>query len=491
MSPQFSHPGRSILDGTIRNFLAEALIIPTGLFTVVFLTRRLGPEGYGLFSLVATIIAWLGWSVTSVFSRATVKFIGEAQEWQPVGNAVVRLHLVVSSGTALVLWLLAEPIARLLDEPGLSTYIRLFAIDIPFFSLGQAHRNILVGMGSFRQRALATTGRWIARMLFIVLFVELGLSVPGVILGCIGSSLVELALARRYIRPSLFQSSDFPVGRLWAYAAPLFLSTITLRSFDKLDLVMLKALGGTVAQVGIYSAAQNLSVVPGLFAMGFAPILLSTLSRMLRDGDSHAARAMSRNAMRMTLLMMPFAGFTAGAASEIVGLIFGAPFLPAAPLLSILIFGALAGLMISVTTAVLTAAGKPGWTFALTGPLLPLALVGHLLVIPRLGAIGASLVTTILACLCALATVLAVHQMWRVFPPAATLWRSALITALAYALAAYWPVPGFWLLIKLPAIVLVIGTSLLLLGEFSKDEMSLPLSLLGLRIAAQENAEKI
>jgi O-antigen/teichoic acid export membrane protein len=254
---------------------------------------------------------------------------------------------------------------------------------------------------------------------------------------------------------------------------------------------MLKALGGTAAQAGIYGAAQNLSVVPGLIATGFAPLLLSTLSRMLRDGGSHSARAMSRNAMRMILLMMPFAGFTAGAASEIVALILGTSFLPAAPLLSILIFSALAGLMISVTTAVLTAGGKPGLTFALTGPLLPLALVGHLLAIPWLGAIGASLVTTSLACLGALATVLAVHHMWRVLPPVATLGRSALITGLAYALAVYWPVPGFWLLIKLPAIGLLIGASFLLLGEFSKGEVGLPLSFLRLRIAAQENAEKI
>ena len=34
--------------GTIQGFIASALSLPTGLITAGFLTRKLGPEGYGL-----------------------------------------------------------------------------------------------------------------------------------------------------------------------------------------------------------------------------------------------------------------------------------------------------------------------------------------------------------------------------------------------------------------------------------------------------------
>jgi len=40
-------PGRHMMTGTIRIFLAEALILPTGFITAVFLARSLGPVGYG------------------------------------------------------------------------------------------------------------------------------------------------------------------------------------------------------------------------------------------------------------------------------------------------------------------------------------------------------------------------------------------------------------------------------------------------------------
>jgi O-antigen/teichoic acid export membrane protein len=165
--------------------------------------------------------------------------------------------------------------------------------------------------------------------------------------------------------------------------------------------------------------------------------------------------------------------------------------LPAAPLLAVLIFGALALVMIAVTTAILTAAGKPGWTFVLTGPLLPLALAGHLVMIPRLGMIGASLVTTLLAGLGAAATVLAVHRCWRILPPWETLMRSLLISGGAYVLAVLWPAPGMLLVFKLPVIGLLISLSFLLLGEFSAAEIALARSLVHWRVAAERTSGEV
>jgi len=478
MNPSHSHPVRHIVDGTIWVFLAEALLIPTGFIITVFLTRRLGPEDYGLFTLAATLVIWIESSIVSLFSHTTVKFVGQAEDWRPVGATVAQLHLAVSVGAAFLLWLLAPPVATLLNEPVLATYLRLFALDIPLYSLARAHRNILVGIGGFRQRALVSAGRWITRLLLIVLLVEMGLSVPGAILGSIGASLVELVIGRCYVRPSLSRRSDFPVRKLWGYAAPLFLLALSLLFYSKLDLFMLKAFGGTTVLVGIYGAAQNLSRLPKLFVRSLSPLLLSTLSHTLRAGEGHPARELGRNAMRVVIGLLPLAGMTAGAAPEIVEFIFGPSYLPAAPLLSLLVFGAAASAMISVTTAILTAAGKPGWTFALTGPLLPLAAAGHLWLIPRLGAVGAALVTTTIAGLGALAAVLAVYRLWRILPPAITLLRSALVCTLAYALASFWPAPGLMLLLKLPVICLAILLAFLLLGEFSAGEIALARSML-------------
>ena len=53
MNPSPLQRHRHIVDGTIWVFLAEALLVPTGFIITVCLTRRLGPEGYGMFTKAA------------------------------------------------------------------------------------------------------------------------------------------------------------------------------------------------------------------------------------------------------------------------------------------------------------------------------------------------------------------------------------------------------------------------------------------------------
>src|SRR2546426_4931878 len=81
-----------MLEGTIHVFLAQALFPLTVLITTAFLTRPLGPEGYGLLVLTATLVVWVEVSIHSLFSRAAIKFVGEAANRRPIGSAIARLH---------------------------------------------------------------------------------------------------------------------------------------------------------------------------------------------------------------------------------------------------------------------------------------------------------------------------------------------------------------------------------------------------------------
>lgn len=472
-TPAFTtNPRHHMVVGTIRVFLGEMLLLPTGLLTAAYLTRKLAPEGYGLFTVAATLVAWIEWSITAIFARAAFKLIGEADDWRPVGAAVARLHVVIGGATALALWLCANPIAVLLKAPALAGYLRLFAIDIPIFSLAQAHRSILVGIGNFRQRAMVTAIRWIARLLFIVILVQMGLSIPGAIIGSIGASLIELAVCRFYVQPSLFGRINFPSRQLWEYAAPLLLYAVSMRLLDKLDLFMLQGLRGSAPEAGIYGAAQNLTLLAGLFALSFSPLLLSTLSRMLRAGELDLARRTGHDALRVVTGMLPFAAMTSGAAEEIAVSVFGKSFQPAAVPLAILIVGSVGFVAISVATAILTAAGKPRWTVVLTAPLVLLSIVGNLWLVPKFGPLGAALVTTLVAGTGALTAVATVRRFWQVRMPTATLARSLLISAGAYALASAWPVSSLlFLTLKLSAIGVLILFGFYAFGEFNAAEL--------------------
>jgi O-antigen/teichoic acid export membrane protein len=461
-----ARPRPHLLGGLISVLLGEGLFFPTGLLTVAFLSRRLGPDGYGLLVLAIAPVLWVEWSVAALFSRATVKLTGDAGDWRPIGPGVVRLHLIVGCAAAGLLALLAGPLAALLGEPALAGYLRLFSLDVPLLALIHAHRGLLVGAGGFRPRGFAAACRWTARLLLIVVFVELGLSVEGAILGSIGASLVELAVLRGYVRPPLFGKTPAGAAGLWAYATPLFLSAVSLRLLDRLDLFMLGILGVGVEAVGVYGAAQNLALAPRVFSLAVSSLILATLSHLHRAGDRRAAGVLARDAERGVIMLLPLAGLAAGAAPEIVGVLLGPGYASAAGPLGMLLFGSVAAVALALVVALLTAAERPGWTVPLAWALLPLAAVGHVLVIPRYGPLGAAAVTTACGVLGAVGGLFLIYRAWAVRPPAATIGRSVLLTAGAYALAAGWGTPGLWVFLKLPLVALAAAAGFLALGEY-------------------------
>jgi O-antigen/teichoic acid export membrane protein len=363
----------------------------------------------------------------------------------------------------------------------------LFALDIPLFSIVQAHRNILIGLGGYRQRAWLSAGRWLARLALIMLFVGLGFAINGAIVALIGASVVELVVARRFVRPSFWGRSNFPIRLLLAAATPLFILGICLRLFDRIDLFILKSLGASAAQAGLYGAAGNLAVMPGLFAQSFSPLLLSTLTRLRRDGQEAHARSMARDSLRLVILLLPGAALIAGAAPEIVRLVTGPQFNGAAPLLQALIFAAIGSVLISVATGVLIAANRSWWTMAVGVPTVLVAVGALFWAIPQWGARGAANVTAGCAWLGAVIAVALVAAHWKIAPPVWSVIRSVAVSGAAFALASWWSTPGAWVVVKLAVLGIGVVAAYLGLGEFNARERALAWSLMPGRKAAAGN----
>jgi len=450
-------------------FLAEALVIPTGFATAIYLTRKLGPASYGAFTLAASLVATVEWTIASMLGRAALQFLSEAADAVEAAGMVVRIHLLAGCAAALLLALAAGLLATLLGEPALRRHLLLFSLDVPIFAAAQAHRQVLVGAGAFRLGALARSARWLTRLGLIVLLVESGLSVDGAILATVAASGVELAVSRVGAKPSLRPFGPMPGWSTLRYALPLALFALSLRLFDKLDLLMVQGLGDNLERAGVYGAAQNLASFPTLIALSISPLLLASIGQAMREGDRAAADALAHDALRVVLLLIPFASLLAGAAPGAVALLFGDAYRGAAPLAAALIFAGMAMVLFSVATAVLTAGGRAAWTLALAAPLPVLAYAGHAWWIPRVGLIGAAAVTTSCSVLGALAALFAVHRTSGVGAPLATVLRTAGIGAGAYAFGAAAP-GGPKLIPWLAAGALLVPSAYALLGEIDTEE---------------------
>ena len=464
-------PGHETLAGTVRLLAAEALVFPTGLVTAAYLTRRLGADGYGVFSLAALIVTWVQWSAVSLLSRSTILSVRQAVDWKPLGTRILQIHLAAGLLGAAGVWVAAPLVADVLSVPSLSGYLRIFAADVAVFVYSHGHRNIVTGLRRFGHRAWSVATRWVSRMVLMILLVGMGLSITGAILAAIGASALELLVARRYDRAPLFARSSVSSRPFLLTAAPLVVGALALRVVQDADLFALKALGASTAAAGFYAAARNLSVAPLVFAAAFAPLILSTLVRLTRDGETEHARGMGRDAERLTLVLVPFAALVSGASDGIVGLVFGPGFELAAPVLSWLIFAGVAGTVMAIGGVILIAGGKLDSQARILVALIPLAIGGHLWAIPRFGALGAARVSTFAMVAGSLLTLAAVARMWRVWPPAGTLVRVAIVSLGAGLAAHAWPATGWRLIGELALLGAAIPAAFVALGEFDRREL--------------------
>jgi O-antigen/teichoic acid export membrane protein len=293
----------------------------------------------------------------------------------------------------------------------------------------------------------------------------------------LGAACAELWFARHSLRLRLWQRVAVPQKQFLHYSLPLSLDTGARRLHKRVDLWAVQALAGATA-AGHYSVARSFHSTASIFSQALYPVILATVSGAWAQGHRDAARGIIRQSLRLTLWLLPFAALGAGTAPALITLIFGDAYLPAAPLLTWVSFSIVALVIISVTTVIFAAVGRPGSAFAFNGPLLLLALAGYLVLVPRVGAVGAAATTTVTTWAVAVATMVGVYLWCQVSPGRGTVARIMVTSAIAYALARAWHAPGGWVIPQLLALCGVVLLLLFVLGELTAQDIGFALSLL-------------
>jgi O-antigen/teichoic acid export membrane protein len=474
-------PEAGIAGGTVLVMAAEALAFPAGLAATILLTRYLLAAEYGALALALAGTAWLEWTVVSLFARAAWKLIAEADDWRPVGTAVVRSFLLASLPFAALVFAAAGAVSQVLGVPALAPLLRVLAFEIPIFVTAQAYRTILIGRGLHRSRATVAAVRWTVRALLIAAGVLLGVSLAGIAALIVAATAVELGFVRwRAVGPvpGHRSSGEEPAGarstltmrHLVVYAAPLAVSAICLRLFDRIDIFALRLLGGSMENVAAYGVAQNLALAPALFGSALTPAVIAGLSYRLARGDRAGAQQLGAAALRAGFLVLPLALLAAGASPALIDLLFGAQYADAAPLFALLVVAAAAMLLIALASGVLVAAGRLRWTVVVTLPLLLVALAGHLVMVPRAGAVGAAAVTAGTALLGAAAACAAARFLVGTPIPLATLVRGVTLGGSAGWAMSIWHLPGPAVLPVLALVVVMLVAATCLTGELRASE---------------------
>lgn len=457
--------------GAASVLFADALVVPAGFLTTVFLARMLGPGDYGVLTLAATVLFWVEWTIVPVFSQLTIKAVAQAGDWKPVSSYLLRVHLATGVAAGVLLFVLAPVLADAFHEPRVTLPLRILALDLPLFCLGLLHRSVLAGLGDFHRRAAAAASRHFFKLLLSVVLVWAGFSVTGAVLAIVGASVAELALGRFFVRPPLLDSTPRPLPGLFASAAPLLVGALCMRLFSCVDLFALKALGASAVEAGQYGAAQALANVPGFLAMALPTLFVGTVSRRLSAGETEEAGDQALSAVRLVIRLLPFAAVAAGSAQAITNLVYGGSYAPAAGPMAFLIVAVMGRVLVQVAASLLIAAGRSSLNLALMIPPLLLALGAYPFVIPAAGMVGAAAVHMAIALAAAVLAVAVLPRQWglvRVLPTCA---RAFAVSGAAFYVSRIWSTDGAKLLIELLVLSASVPAAFWILGEFRRGEV--------------------
>ena len=296
----------SIAKNTAFSYATQLTTASLTAVLTIFLTRRLGPEEYGVFALAVSASAIALGLADFGISSSTARFLAEHGHHRRTAGEIfvdsLKLKLLVTGAMAGALALLAPVIAHAYHEPNLVWPVRGIALAM----LGQSCLLMLTWVNSGLGRTAMNL-----RLVAIESVLEVSASITLVLLGAgaagaafgrafgyVTGATIGIALVHRLLGSPRLDLRRLPAGstvrRVGGYASSLFLVDTAFTLSQNVNVVMLGSSVGAAAS-GMFQAPMRLITFlqyPGLaVASGVAPRLAR---RGGREPDAQALQAALR-----------------------------------------------------------------------------------------------------------------------------------------------------------------------------------------------------
>ena len=384
------------LFGTGATVAGRGLEIGCGFGIVWCLTRMLGVEGYGVY-VVALAVVELTAIVGAGGLESTVVYRTSRADAPPgelddgaFAAAAFRWGLLLSAVLSLGLWLGAEPVASLFDEPGAAFWLAALALLIPV----QMARNIYVAWHRGRQRIPQATllGRGLPRLTTLLALAAALWLAPTK--SAIAAALVLGPLA--VLAPWFAHTPLDPLrprGRLEAwdvqYALKLSFNRLLARGITYADILFLGLLS-SAAVTAHYGVASRIALLtPVVFGI-LMPTFVSRVGYLHGRGERAELESEYDQTRSVALLGALLVAAAIGLFGRFALRLFG-DFEGAAPVMWILSAAWLAQVSFGMNRSYLGLAGYGGWTLATSAGLLLSNIALNVYFIPRWGGVGAAM----------------------------------------------------------------------------------------------------
>jgi len=388
----------SILSTFIKDVLSvgvsKILIIVFGLTTSIIVARVLGPEKNGV---IAALLVYpsLFMSIGSLGIRqSTTYFLGKKifSEDQ-IKTAITQIWLFTTVFSMAVCFVLM----RYFSKSGENMWLVILAlVPIPFALFNTYNSGIFLGkneIGTFNKI------NWIpALIVFIIsamLLLWFSFGISGYLIALIGGPVfisVILLFKNKFIKAFSFDYDWLIIKKMLSLGLIYAVALLVINLNYRIDIILLDNLS-TAFETGIYS--KGVSITEYLWQI---PMLLSTVvfARSAVSKNDKAFSIKVAQLLRLSFLAIGIMSLILFLLSKyIIILMYGDSFIGSVVVLNTLLPGVLLLTIFKVINMDLSGKGKPWVSLKAMIPALMINVVLNIVFIPKYGAVGAALASTI------------------------------------------------------------------------------------------------
>ncbi len=420
--PEADRGTRGVARGGLANMAGSALAGGTGVVVTWVVARTLESESAGAFFAATAIfvlaggLAKLGTQTGLVYWPARLRATGRTDLLGACLRTGLVPVLVLSVLLAAALWLAAPAITRHLPsqtEEMISQYapaLRVLAVFLPLLALTDALLTATRGYRAMRPTVLFD--RVLRSALQLVLVGAAGMAIVWHLpLWTVALPLITLAWALPYLPVTvlsayalrkLYLGNRPPGGTVdrtarrtlrrdfWRFTGPRAVASVAQLALQRVDVLLVAALG-SLSAAAMYAVAGRFVVLIQFANQGISQSVQPRLAEALATGDRDTANHLYQTATGWLVLVTWPINFLVILLAPLYLRLFGESYTRGVPVVLVLASAMLVATGCGMVDMVLAMAGRTSWNLVNVLVALVLTIGLDLLLIPRLGALGAAI----------------------------------------------------------------------------------------------------
>lgn len=342
---ELNHIAKASVRGGFLLFLGSISSTIIMAITSILVARLLGPENYGLYTIVMIaptfLITLSDLGISSALTRYSAHLHVEGKNREAASLIKIGIFFKLTFTLVISLFLIhvSEEIATyVLNRPGIGPLIRIASL----YLIGQAVLNSVsstfIGLDEAGKSSLLINVQAVVKAVATLSLIFLGIGVAGAVIGAgagvvlaaaSGATIILLHTCPTLKRESI-QSEDITVLQglktIISYGSPLYLSALILSLQTQIHRIIL-ALYASNVSIGNFHTAMNFTALITVLATPIATTLFPAFSKLNLDRDRESIEKMFKLSVKYTsLIIIPASTAIALLSKNIVHTLYGSQY---------------------------------------------------------------------------------------------------------------------------------------------------------------------